>query len=319
MTLNRVLVAAFLIAAAVPLPARSQYEGLSGAGFSGTGITQIERMPETVRLQVAVLSKAANLKEALSGLKTRVEASRKKVESLGARPDSIKIEPAKVASEKSDRQRQMEAMVASRMRSKGKKGKQPAKAQPVIVSASMTAEFPLKSKEHEALLIEVQTLEEAIKAADLAGREAATKLTPEEQELQEEMAEQMSSYGSEEESKPGDPVLIFVASISETDRDKAMAEAFKKASAEAGRTAKAAGVELGSLKYVSSAVSSGAEGEDYSSYGNRSYQTRLMLQRMSSAAGLGSRRGEALEATGITPGLVKCTVTVNLGYGIGGK
>jgi hypothetical protein len=80
------------------------------------------------------------------------------------------------------------------------------------------------------------------------------QLSPEEQELAEEMAEMMSDhgYGSGSEAKPGEPQFVFVARISEEDRRQAMTEAFAKAQASAARVAAAAGKELGELAHLQS-------------------------------------------------------------------
>lgn len=314
-----VFTATFLAALATALPLQAQYDRLTNSAVTGTGTIEIERMPEKMRVQVAVLSKAGSLKEALANLKTRVDAARKKVVTLGAKADSIKVEPARVSSEKTDRQKQMEAMVASRMRGKGKKGGKSSKSQPVTVSASMTAEFPLTGKDHEALLIEAQNLQDTIKAADLAGREAATKLTAEEQELQEEMNDPSTgmSYGGEEEAKPGDPMFLFVCVIPVEEREKAMAAAFKKAHADADQLAKAAGRGLGAMTYLSSNANSSSDSDDETPYaGNSAYRYRMALQMMR-GTGTTAKKDDTFEAIGSVPGLVKCTVVISVGYSVG--
>ena len=51
-------------------------------------------------------------------------------------------------------------------------------------------------------------------------------------------------YG-DENRPPGTPQFIFIAKITDADREKALADAFTKAKSQAARTAKAAGHSVG--------------------------------------------------------------------------
>jgi hypothetical protein len=138
-------------------------------------------------------------------------------------------------------------MIMQRMSARGRnvpKGLQVPKT--VTVASTLTAEWPLEADSPEELLLEVEALKEKVVAADLAGAKQAEKLSPEEQELAEEMAEIMQNRG-EEPVPVGQPLFAFVARISAEDRDKALAEAFTKAKSQASSLARAAGVKLGPL------------------------------------------------------------------------
>ena len=57
-------------------------------------------------------------------------------------------------------------------------------------------------------------------------------------------------YSGEQQSKPGEPVLVFVARLTDAQRDAGLAAAFKQAHDHAQRLAKAAGVSLGPLVHL---------------------------------------------------------------------
>ena len=143
--------------------------------------------------------------------------------SLGAEKDSIKIDNTKITPKNDqDQQRQMQRMMMHCMQQGGKTPKKPKKvAEPVLVSAMLTAEWKLDTKSADELLLSVNALQEKIKAADLAGMKDAEKLSPEQEEMLEEMGDQeMYNYNSNNQPKPGEPVFLFVGKISDAERDK---------------------------------------------------------------------------------------------------
>ena len=125
----------------------------------------------------------------------------------------------------------------------------------------------------------------------------------------------MNSYGNEA-PKPGEPIFMFVSRIPEAERDKAVAEAFQKAKAQASKLAKAAGTELGALKSLSSTSTSGNA--------NNNYQYNARAWRAMQMAGLGQSDDDeanenAAEALGAEPGPVKVHVTVMAAFDLGPK
>jgi uncharacterized protein YggE len=279
---------------------------------SGNAHVTISRQPETMRVQIALQGKGATLKDALTAVKSRGDAARKQLTTLGAAKDSIKVESPKVA-EKNDQQNQrqmrMQMMMMQRMRQGGKAAapKKAKTAEPILVSAMLTAEWKLDAKSPDELLLSVHSLQEKIKAADLAGTKDAEKLSAEQEEMLEEMEDQMQ-FGSDNEPKPGEPVFMFISRISDADREKALAEAFQKAKTQATRVAKAAGAELGSLKSLT-ASSSSAGG--YNQYGNYNQHAYRAIQLARQAQGIDEDGSDdETEAMGVEPGPVKITVTV---------
>ena len=156
-------------------------------------------------------------------------------------------------------------------------------------------------------LLAVNALQEKIKTADLAGTKDAEKLSPEQEEMLEEMEANQFDYGSNDEPKPGEPIFIFVSRISDAEREKALAEAFQKAKAQAARLAKAAGAELGNLKSLSGGSSSA---NNYNSYGRYNQYAYQALQMARAEAGTDDDESNDAEALGAEPGPVKINISV---------
>src|SRR5260370_306810 len=200
-------------------------------GFvTGTGTVEIKRLPELLRVQVDVMAKGKDLKEALAKLKERQEAAKLRLAALGAGKDAIEVGEPGVTSEKSSRQLQMERMVGERSGG-GRKPSKDKEAPPVVVGLTIKAELPIKASSVEDLLMQFQTLKEKVIAADLGGLKEMQKLSPKEEELAEE-SEKSDRYREEDEPRKGEPILVFVCKISEEDRAKARADAFTKAKRE---------------------------------------------------------------------------------------
>jgi uncharacterized protein YggE len=296
--------------------ASAQYPDASSGVVAGNGVVTISRQPETMRVQVAVQGKGATLKDALAATKARTEAAKKQVVTLGANKDSIKVDSPKITAQQNDQQqammqRRMQQMMMQQM-GKNKKAtkKEAAKpAEPVLVSAMLTAEWKLDAKTPEDLLIAVHGLQEKIKGADLAGMKEAEKLSPEQEEMLEEMeAAQSMNFNANEGPKPGEPVFVFVSRITEAARDKAIAEAFQKAKTQASKLAKAAGTELGALKSLSSTSTSGNPNEyNNYQYNSRAWRAMQMAARDQTDDESDDKTSEAL---GAEPGTVKFHVTV---------
>lgn len=282
----------------------------SGRTIAGTGAVTLERPPCALRMYVEVFARGKTLEEALAKLKDRREAARMQIEGLKADPKSIEFGTPSLSDPKSQQRRRMEAMVIERLRSTGRKVPKALRTPKTFtVSTRLTAEWPLEAESHDACLLAAHSLQEKVKAANLAGHDDTEKLSPEEEELAEEMAE-MGPFSGEEEVKPGTPHFVYVARITEEDRDQAMAEAFGKASANAARLARAAGARLGPLVGLSGHGSgSGEESAYYGSpygYEYQQYVQRLMGHRRHSGAAQ-----EENETVGSDPGSLGFVFSVN--------
>src|SRR5262249_55512295 len=216
---------------------------------NGTAI--VKKTPEFLRLQVDLLARGKDLKEALANMEVRRKAAESQLVTLGADKATIEMGDPAITTGKSAQQQQMEMMVQQRRRQQGKKpGKE--EKPPVTVSVSCKADFPLKAAAQAELLIAAQTLQDKIKAADISGVKELEKQSPQDDEVAEENQDfaMPSMYPGGYEMKPGEPVFMYVSKISDEERAKALAEAFQKAKQEASALAKAAGVELGALQHL---------------------------------------------------------------------
>lgn len=269
--------------------------------ISGVGMVTVRQTPTALRMYVELLGKGKTLEAALANLKDRREAALAQLQSLGARKESIWFSSPGLSNIQSAQQRQLEQMIRQRLVARGRKlprGLQVAR--PVVASVTLTAEWPLPAGTPEKLLVAAEALKEKLRAADLAGSKEAEKLSPEEQELAEEMAEMLSNSG-EQPVPLGEPHFVYVARISDQDRDKALAEAFAKARAQASRLARAAGIGLGPLVGLSGqggGVTSFDGYEDpFGGYSRRAYIEQLIGRRAASDQAQGDN-----EAIGPEPG-----------------
>jgi hypothetical protein len=272
----------------------------------------VNERPTLLRMMIQLSEKAESLKDALSQLKDRREAALLQLESLGAKKETIVVEQPTPESPNSPQRQQVEQMMRM-MRAQGRSVPK-ALEQPklVTVTSMVTAEWPLDMATHEEVLLFVKDLADKVTAADLAGTKEAKKLSPEAQELAEEMEEMMSDSGyGEEQLNPGEPRFFFVARLHEESRDKALAEAFTRAKTHAARLATAAGAELGTLASLSGS-SVHAENEMGEYYGGSSYQMRMMLaaqQAQSSSTG-----DDGTEAVVQTPATAKFRIIVQANF-----
>jgi len=279
---------------------------------SGDGTVTITLQPEVMRLRIDLLGKGKDLKEALAKLKDRREAARKKVLELGATEKTIEIAPAGTSVGKADERRQLQMLVRARMSGRKSEKDAEAKPQPVTVSATLTADWPVKTQDSDEMLIFANELQDKIKAADLAGIKEAGPKTPEEaEEAEEAEMEEVDMYGGEQGPKPGEPSFVFVARVPADQIDKAMAEAFEKAKAKAARLAKAAGATAGNLRFLSTHQQPDYERmsrQAYAYYG--SYYQELIQQSYSPGGDVPE------EAVGVEPGPLKLRVSVSASFAI---
>lgn len=223
----------------------------AGGGVTGMGTATIKRLPDRMRMQVALTAEGKTLKDALAKLEQRREAAKAKLAKLAPAEGSVVADDPHL-SVLDPRQQQMAAMMRARRGGAAAKPATPAAAPPVKVAMTLKAEWALAAKTAEELLVASHELQAKIKAADLADTKQASA---EEQEAREEAAGQdpdEMNMNNGAGGAPGDPGFVFVSKIDDAERAKAMAEAFGKAKANAAELAKAASAQLGALKNVTS-------------------------------------------------------------------
>jgi uncharacterized protein YggE len=319
MVMRVTILSAGLVGAVIATTALGQVGPLDAHGsVSGMGTAELKRAPEFMRLKIVITTKGKDMKEALASLKDRVTAARTQVAALGADKASITTDEPQLATENNDRRRQMEMMMAQRMRG-GRRpaGKKEETKPPVSVSTTLSAQWSLKGSTGEQLLVAATALQDKIKAADLAGTKEQSKLSPEEQELADELAgEQAAMFSGDDTPKPGEPIFMFVAPISTAERDALLADGFKKAKERAGQLAKAAGVELGPLRTLNdNEVDASDEMMMNGMYGGGGAAYRMM-QMMRGARG---PQADLSEAIGIQPNQVVIRVMVTASFDLKAK
>lgn len=281
-------------------------------GLRVTGTTTLERPSEKMVMKVDLLAQSTkDLSDALLRLKSRRAKAEKLLESLGVNKDSIKFGEPKIDESQDDRQRMMEMMMRQRMLQQGKKAAPQKQDKPVKVMVDLTAEWTLKPGDAGAQLIEARKLQDAVKAADLGGVSEKEQMTPEEEELAEEMEDSAPDFGGGNQHKPGEPRFIFTAQISAADYDKAVGEAFRKAKADAVRLAKATDIQLGALRSISASGAPSIDASDdypnyYGRFGN-SPQNQI---------GCTTDHETGMCTTGQSPGVLNFVVNVSAVFAI---
>ncbi|MCE9546274.1 MAG: SIMPL domain-containing protein [Planctomycetia bacterium] len=249
---------------------------------SAVGTTTLALRPKVLRIQVDLLGKGKDLKTAMANLRDRRDAVKIQLGTLKADMKSLTIGPPATAGAGGPQEQQIRAMIMQRARQKG--GAAPELPTVVTLRAPLTVEWALTGDDDDARLIAATELCGKITAADLAGAKDKQVLSPEQQEVQEEMAQMSSRYSGEPQQGPGDVQFLYVAEVSDAQASQALADAFAKAKQQGDRLAKAVGGELGSLRKAEASVMPGMEGmggnENY--YAMRAY--RMAMARQSEPA-----------------------------------
>lgn len=285
-------------------------DGTPAGTITGQGVVELKRQPDAMRVQVDVMAKGLNLKEALAKLKIRREIIQAQFEAWGVDRSTVEFGEPQIVSEKTDRQRQIEMMMRQRMLALGKKEEKPKQPPTVAVYVPLKFELPLKAGDAEELLVLASGLEEKIKAADLGGIKDGKQVSPQDEELAQEIMEQFPN--DENEPRRGEPLFLFVSKVSTADQDQALATAFQKAKREAARLARAAGSELGSLVHVDN--NSGTAGVDEAlAIANTPYAYQVMQRVRATQTTSDASTGEAL---GVAPGKVTFRVAVSASFAV---
>jgi hypothetical protein len=299
---------------------QAQYWGGATAGGTvrGTGTVTIERQPQRMQMEVDILFRAGSVEDAVAGLREQIETARLQLVELGALEDSITVGDPSIDTRQSGQQQMMQQMITP-FRGPGRTPPAAETQKPVTVTAVMQAAWELDQSETADLLVRTHELQEQIREADVAGSEAATQLTPEEEEVLEEMQNQYGSYGSSDEAKPGEPLFYFVADITDEEYRQALADAFQDARARAEELAAATGSELGALESVVSNSQADIDSYDYNygiDYQSTYYRAYQRLSNRTYGSSYDAPANEERVAIGVKPGKVSYNVSVSAGFGL---
>jgi uncharacterized protein YggE len=288
---NLMIGLAFLMCAAAA--ARAEESVVTVAGTA-----TLQKQPTVLRVALPVTGEGKDLAEALGKLAKARDDAKSKLTALKPIDGSLLVGESTMADVvqlgMSQQQRQYQMMMNMR-----RGNQKPAAAPTVTASAMITASFAISAGAGDEALTKAYELEKQIKTAVTpAASGEPKKLTPEEQEMAEELA--AAGQGA---PKPGEPTVTYVLTVSDDDAAKLTADALAKAKAQATLLANAAGLKLGGIRNLRSDVNGGAGADD-------------MMNGMSGVlrAAMGVAADASREATGTTPGAVTYTVTVSVSY-----
>jgi hypothetical protein len=237
--------------------------------------------------------KGKTVDEALTSMKAEQKAVLDKLQKIGIEQKQVKFEELGIDTVQSEQLRLSERLLAQAMQRIGRNPRPSAAAESVELKCMVSIEYPLTGKTAEDILKESHTMRQKIKEANAFPKKV---LTPEEEELAEEM-EGMMSYGIPSGQNFGEyPRLVYVANLPEESCQKAFAEAFAQAKQQGEFLAKAAGVKLGKLTQFSGGVS-GTVGINSFSY--PSSQDDIYIQRLLVYEPTNPTRGGALKPDGV--------------------
>ncbi len=281
------------------MPTRAQFPMMNQSGdtapsypaISASGTATVKRLPEMLRVIITLHGRGKTVDEAVTNLQTERQSALEKIRKIGFNEEKIRFEHFSLDQTQENQRRQMEAMIAQRMRQTGQK--KPEIPESITMKCMLFAERPLVGKNVEDIFKEVDVLKQQIAAANFTAKKE--NMTPEEEELVEEMGG-MSIYTGESEVSD-EPRFIFVSKITEEEADGAYAEAFEQARKQAGFLAKAAGLERGSVMHLSANLSKNQGASSVYSHRNQDY---YMMQILSTQQ-LGMGQPEPFEGVAATP------------------
>lgn len=253
-----------LMTSAISLPGMSAAVGQvatrgAGDGITATGMGVVELDPQRLRLDMWVQAQGKDAKSAVQSLAAHKERVEKDLKEMNADLESIQFSATRLSTG-DDQPDEMKAAAQMMRRQMG----QPALDTddlPTIYTAkaALQVEWPLPTKDRDALAILPQGLLDQIESRDFAGEENKPELPEEQQERLEEtqamMQESIGSYSFGSESDSG-PKIVFVAAVDRQQRMKATKQAFERARESAELIAEASGIDLGQLQKAAAAPTS---------------------------------------------------------------
>jgi uncharacterized protein YggE len=249
--------------------------------LSASASVMVPLKPTALRMVLRLQTQDKTLKGALAKLKERRESAMKKLEALHPAKDSMKVVGPSIGADEGP----LRAITSTTIAYKTPVPAPPTWAppalppaanpppvafppssirpgpQPIVVFATLSAEWPLQGESSEKLLVEANELKRRVEAADLTDGKKA-KRPDSDDESSEESEDAPSTYPSspypppviyrpaDPASMPGVPVFRYVARVSAERRKAALADAVGKAKARAAELADAAGLRLAGLSWI---------------------------------------------------------------------
>ena len=279
----------------------AQFDGIAVKG-SAESIEQAEVM----RMSVTIEAQGSDLSAAMESLMKKKKKATIQVEKLEPVEGTIKFGDIGTGGGQGDSTQMIQQM-------KRRYGDDPRMAQmmnvkpPVKLTLSITADWKIETAEPDQLMLACDALKQKISKTEFVGQDE-DKLTPEQEELAEELAQMMNEYGGGGDSTPaGTPSFYYVRVIPAQLQEELLGKAFEDAKKQAQRLAKATGSELGDLQRLSSS-SVDAASDPYEAY----YRS----QRQSFVPTAEELEGGAVEAVSNAPDKVDFSVSISAAFGI---
>ena len=255
----------------VPLITQAQaYPSITASGSSS-----VKCLPEIVQVIVALRAKGKTFEEALTSLEAEQKTALEKLQKLGVASERVRIHDFSVDRDQDAARKQLEMMLARQMRQAGQKT--PVLPESVALKCMLFIEHPLTSKTAADILKEGYALAQKIKSADLSPKKP---MTPEEEEIAEEMAGMMG-FSSNSQDFDSEPRLVYVAHLPDEEYQKAFTEAFVQARQQGEVLAKGANAKLGVLMQLSGSTKKnvGSPLERFYSSNQDQYLMQLMMDQ----------------------------------------
>jgi len=276
------------------------------SGISVKGSAESSEQAELMRMSVKIEAQGSDLNAAMESLLEKKKKATISIEKLEPLEGTIKFGDIGDGGGQGDTTRVMQQM--KRRFGDDPKMAQMMKVKPTVkLTLSITADWKLETAEPGELMLACDALKQKISKTDFVG-ESEDKLSPEQQELAEEMSEMMDQYGGGEESTPsGTPSFYYVRVISAELQEELLGKAFDDAKKEAMRLAKATKSTLGDLIHLSTSTGGGSSNpyEDY---------YRSQAQSLSPKAN--TLEGGAIETVSQKPDKAKYSVSISAMFGI---
>lgn len=254
----------------------------SSRTVASTGQATLRVSPDRMRMALEIVGRGNDVPTATASLKERTKAAQAQLKQFQAIADSIQIHPMQVDDGQSQQHQQLRERLMEGLNELERDTENLAPL--VTVSTILTAEWKLSSASEAERLAQVHDIQTRVRAADLSGRDDASGLPPESQELLEESMMLSASYGYGAEDTG--PRFVFYRNVSADQYAALLKTALQRATDRATLLAAAADLTIGEivhLKRVSAADAQAFEEQFSYLYGvtdSGSLSTQELVRRV---------------------------------------
>jgi hypothetical protein len=242
-------------------------------------------------------------------LPTQCRKRSRQLATLGTEKGSIKVGALRINTATSDMHRQMQQRMRGGFSIEASTEEQPdGMSEMVMVQQHIIADWPLPGDEIELLVTSHKLRQEIKEAGFNSSDDEESALSAEEQELVEEA----EMFGESGEENSDEPVIAFVATITQQERAVLMKKAIADARHAAEMIAEASGTQLGKLVQIRESGDESTGMDEYElmeQFGRQNASTIL--------AAMQSRDQATLTTIGTEPTELSFSVSMTIGFDIG--